>query len=180
MKQLMFLMTLLALGFGAAAQVREARLQASGLTCSMCSKAVLNALKKVPAVQSVQVDIDKQEYGLVFKQNADVELDALKEAVEEAGFSVARLSVTANVDAQTLSKDQHVQIGGKAFHFLNGAGKQLSKKATFFVVDKAFLPAKEAKKWSGLSSMACVKTGRMEACCTKGGQAAGRVYHVVL
>lgn len=174
-----FAIAFIAFAFSASAQVQQARLQASGLTCSMCSKAVLNALQKVPGVKAVDVNIDQQEYILSFKE-APAELDALSKAVEEAGFSVASLSVTAQVAPQKLEKDKHIVIGGKTFHFLNGTGRELATTATFKVVDKSFVSEKEFKKVSGLSAMQCVKTGKMETCCTKASGAAERVYHVML
>ncbi|OLY91956.1 Copper chaperone CopZ [Cnuella takakiae] len=180
MKKILSLIASFFLAFGANAQVQEARLQASGLTCSMCSKAVLNALQKIPFVQKVDVDIDKQEYTLAFKAGAAVDPDALSGAVEDAGFSVAKLDLTAKLDPQKVEKDKHITIGGKTYHFLNAKGQELPATATFKVVDKSFVSEKEFKKVSSLSSMACVITGKMETCCTKAPGAAARVYHVML
>ena len=59
------------------AQFSKATLQASGLTCSMCSKAVKVALEKVPFVQEVKVDIKRQEYTMIFKENNNADFDAL-------------------------------------------------------------------------------------------------------
>src|SRR6187397_1751416 len=75
------------------AQFSKATLQASGLTCSMCSKAVKVALEKVPFVQEVKVNIKSQEYTIIFKESNNADFDALKKAVEDAGFSVASLKV---------------------------------------------------------------------------------------
>lgn len=168
------------LAFGAQAQVQEVRLQASGLTCSMCSKAVLNALQKLSFVKAVDVAIDKQEYKITFKEAGAVNIDALGKAVEDAGFSVAKLSVTAKVEPQKLEQDKHLSIGGQTFHFLNAKGQQLPQVAQFKVVDKSFVTAKEFKKYSSLSQMPCVQTGKMETCCAKNTAASNRVYHVML
>ena len=65
----------------ARSQVTSVELQASGLTCSMCSKAVLNALKEVPAVEKVQVNIKNQQYQISFRKDASIQLDALSKAV---------------------------------------------------------------------------------------------------
>lgn len=181
MKKLLTICMLIFLGMGAQAQVQGAKLQASGLTCSMCSKAVLSALQKVSFVQAVDVDIDKQEYGLTFKNGLLVDFDALSRAVEDAGFSVAKLSVTAIVPAQKVEKDQHIRIGEQAFHFLNAKGQQLPASATFTLVDKSFVSSKDFKKYGNLSKMSCVKTGKMESCCTAAAPASNsRVYHALL
>ncbi|HZI01001.1 MAG TPA: heavy-metal-associated domain-containing protein, partial [Flavisolibacter sp.] len=110
MKKL-FLIFLTMVALSAQAQISKATLQASGLTCSMCSKAVKSALEKVSSVEKVMVDIKSQQYKISFKADQKVELDDVKKAVEDAGFSVAKLQVTANVETSKLEKDQHLQIG---------------------------------------------------------------------
>jgi len=172
---------MLSLSVNVNAQFTKASLQASGLTCSMCSKAVKVALEEVPFVDKVQVDIKNQQYNLSFKQDAAVDFDALSSAVENAGFSVASLKVTAEVENIKLKKDDHVQIGKHYFHFLNGSGQTLTGSTTFNVVDKGFVPAKEFKKWSSSSKMACVQTGKASTCCTKENIAEqARIYHVAI
>jgi copper chaperone CopZ len=172
---------LLMMGVAANAQFSKASLQASGLTCSMCSKAVKNALEKVTFIDKVQVDIKNQQYNLTFKEAGKVDIDALSKAVEDAGFSVASLKVTAAVNNLQVQKDDHVEIGGHNFHFLNSNGKQLNGDVTFSVVDKSFVSAKEFKKYSSMTKMACVQTGRMANCCAKEGTPdAARIYHVII
>jgi len=180
MKSLLMLFAFF-IGMQANAQFSKASLQASGLTCSMCSKAVKAALEEITFVEKVQVDIKNQQYNLTFKSGAAVSFDALSKAVEDAGFSVASLKVTADVNNVTLEKDTHLQIGDQYFHFLNSAGKQLNGVTTFSIVDKSFVSAKEFKKWSSASKLACVQTGKVSACCTKENVAdQARVYHVVI
>jgi copper chaperone CopZ len=168
-------------GITANAQFSKASLQASGLTCSMCSKAVKNALEKVSFVEKVQVDIKNQQYNLSFRQGQNVDFDALGKAVEDAGFSVASLKVTAAVNSVQLQKDEHVKIGAYNFHFLNSNGQQLNGDVTFSLVDKSFVPAKEFKKYASLTKMPCVQTGRMAKCCSKeAASEESRIYHAVI
>ncbi len=181
MKKIFLAITIVMAAISAEAQFTSASLQASGLTCSMCSKAVKVALEEVAFVEKVQVDIKSQRYNLTFKNGAPVEIDALNKAVVDAGFSVASLNVTGNLDNVRAEKDGHVSIGGQAFHFLNGKGQVLSGAKTFTVVDKGFLSAKEFKKYTGTAKMECVQSGKAEACCTMEGIAADqRVYHVII
>lgn len=179
----LFFIIIAAALFGAPAQAQftNASLQASGLTCSMCSKAVKTALDKVSFVDKVDVDLKTQEYKLTFKQDAAVDFDALSKAVENAGFSVSGLKVTADVSGADVQKDMHVKIGNQYFHFLNAANQTLNGNTTFSLVDKQFVSAKAFKKWSAASKMECVQTGRTAKCCTSDGVAAGtRVYHAVI
>ncbi|MBB1285626.1 cation transporter [Flavisolibacter sp. BT320] len=168
-------------GLSAQAQFKSAALQASGLTCSMCSKAVKVALEKVPFIEKVQVDIKNQQYNLTFKSSETIDFDALGKAVEDAGFSVASLKVTTEVNNLQVKKDDHVSIGGKTFHFLTTKGQALNGDVTFSLVDKSFVSAKDFKKYASLTKMECVKTGLMAKCCSaKSGQDAARVFHVII
>lgn len=178
MKKL-FVTILLVWGFVAQAQFKSASLQASGLTCSMCSKAVKVALEKVPFVEKVQVDIKNQQYNLTFKNPESVDFDALGKAVEDAGFSVASLKITTAVSNLQVKKDDHVAIGGKTFHFLSAKAKTLDGDVSFSIVDKSFVSAKDFKKYASLTKMECVQTGRMEKCCSSGA-AATRIFHVII
>src|ERR1700712_2892593 len=78
------------------AQFSRASIQASGLTCAMCSKAIDIALKELPYVASVQPDVKNSSFAVVFKQNETADIDGLRKAVEDAGFFVARFTITGN------------------------------------------------------------------------------------
>lgn len=179
MKTMMFALLML-VGLTSGAQFTKASLQASGLTCSMCSKAVKTALDKVSFVKQVQVDIKNQQYNISFKENEKVDIDALSKAVEDAGFSVASLVVTANFSEVTVNKDQHIKIGDAYFHFLNAASQQLKSEASFTIVDKSFVSEKQFKKYSALTKMQCVQTGRSAGCCTVDVPEQTRVYHAII
>lgn len=160
-------------------QFLKATLQASGLTCSLCSKAVKVALEEVSYVQEVKVDLKTQEYSIAFKENTDPDFDALKKAVGDAGFSIASLKVTGNFPDITVQKDKHITIAGKNFHFLNGSNQHLKGENTFTIVDKGFLSAKDFRKESSASKMECVQTGKAGSCCSKEGFSTdARVFHV--
>ena len=169
---------LVLMGMHAGAQVQKVSLEASGLTCSMCSKAVKEALEAVPFVAKVQVDIKNQQYHISFDPDGTIDFDALALAVTDAGFSVSKFKVTANLEAVQLEKDQHIQVGNTVIHFLNASGQHISGTTSFSIVDKDFVPAKEFRKVSELSKMGCVQTGKAAACCTKDSQT--RIYHAMI
>ena len=181
MKTIIAMLLVLFFGVPSQAQISKVSLQASGLTCSMCSKAVKNALEGVSFVDKVQVDIKNQQYNISFKEAASIELDALAKAVEDAGFAVASLMVTANLNDMEVKKDDHIKIGEHYFHFLNAKGQRLSGSNTFTIVDKQFVSAKDFKKYSSASKMQCVQTGRAASCCTTNGIAEQtRIYHAII
>ena len=163
------------------AQFNKARLQATGLTCAMCSNAIYKALKTVPFIDSVEPDIKNSAFDIVFKENEEVNIDALKDAVEDAGFSVGNLLLTGNFREVKLEKDKHVLIGKNYFHFLGSKTQTLNGEATIHLADKDFVTTKEFKKISSLTKMSCLQSGKAESCCTSEGiPAEARIYHVTI
>lgn len=181
MKKLLFVIMVACVAVPVNAQFSKATLQATGLTCAMCSNAINKALQEVPFVETVQSDIKNSAFNIVFKSGQEVNIDALKNAVEDAGFFVGNLKITGTFSEVKLEKDKHVQIGKDYFHFLNGSGQTLSGEKTIVLADKNFVTAKDFKKISGLSKMSCLQTGKAAGCCSKDGvPAETRVYHVTI
>jgi copper chaperone CopZ len=179
-KLLLVAMVCLAVG-KSEAQFTKANLQATGLTCALCSNAINKALQKIPFVESVKPDIKNSTFSIVFNGEATVDIDALKKAVEDAGFSVGSLKLTGSFPEIMLEKDKHVKIGGHNFHFLNGDGQLLKGEQEITVVDRNFVTGKQFKKLSSTSKMGCVQSGKASSCCVKNGITEGeRVYHVVI
>src|SRR5436190_13770245 len=146
MKKLLILLIVVAFSVTVNAQFTKATLKASGLTCSMCSKAVKVALEKVDFVQEVKVDIKSQDYVLVFKQSGHVEFDALSKAVEDAGFSVASLKASGNFADVKAAKDSHAKVAGLNIHFLKGTVKTLPGEKPLTLVVRIFFWAKEFRR----------------------------------
>ena len=169
------------LAFYSGAQFTKARLQATGLTCSLCSNAINKALQKVSFVASVRADIKNSAFDIVFKQNDDIDIDVIKNAVEDAGFSVGSLKLTGTFTDVKIAPDQHVKIGNERFHFLNVNSQLLNGEKTMTVVDKNYVSAKEFKKYSPATKMSCLQTGKAASCCVKDGiPADARIYHVTM
>jgi copper chaperone CopZ len=179
MKKLLCAVLIGIAGLASNAQFTKASLQATGLTCAMCSNAINKALQKIPFVASVRSDIKNSAFNIVFKENADVDIDALRKAVEDAGFAIGSLKLTGNFNGVKIENDKHVQIGNKNFHFLDVSSQVLNGEKTITVVDKDFLTAKQFKKFSAATKMKCILTGKAGSCCP--GVAAGeRMYHVTI
>ena len=75
------------------AQVKTVTIQASGLTCSMCSNSIFKALKTLDFVEKVDPNIKTSSFDISFKPGADIDFDKLKAKVEGAGFFVANLTL---------------------------------------------------------------------------------------
>jgi copper chaperone len=59
-----------------------------GMTCGHCVSAVTEEVSQVPGVTGV--DVDLQSGGLTVTSSAPVDDSAVRAAVEEAGYEVAR------------------------------------------------------------------------------------------
>src|SRR5204862_6172122 len=141
MKKLLLLMVAVLVTVCMNAQFKRAYLQATGLTCAMCSNAINKALQAKPFIQSVKSDIKNSAFDIVFKENADVDIDEIRKAVEDAGFGIGSLKLRAHFNELKFANDAHVEIGGRHFHFLRvreggGYGQQ-----TITTVDKHILTA---------------------------------------
>ena len=141
-----FLLVAIALSTMAHAQVKSVSLQASGLTCSMCSNAINKALKTLDFVEKVNADIKSYTFEIFFKSNSAVDFDLIRKSVEKAGFSVCAFSAIIHFDDVSVQLNQPVIIQNKTLVFLNIKKLVLSGDKQIKVVDKDFISAKEYKK----------------------------------
>lgn len=179
MKNIILIIAVVLLPFMSSAQIKKASLQASGLTCSMCSNSVLKSLKAVPFVGTIDSDVETSTFNITFKDGQEVDLDALQKAVAKAGFSVSKLVFTMNVGAIRVKEDTHVDINGKTYHFINVKEKALNGDVDLTLIDKNFVTSKEFKKFKGQTKMTCYTTGTKQACCSSG-KGNDRMYHVTI
>jgi copper chaperone CopZ len=165
----------------ASAQIKKVTLQAAGLTCAMCSNATLKALQTLPFVDKIDTDLNTTTFILHIKPDATISLDAIRQKVEEAGFSVAKLTFTAGFDHLAIAKDTHISYGGSQFHFMNVKQQVLTGDYDLTVIDKHFISARQFSKYSAQTTMPCYKTGVMSSCCSIPGKGdAARIYHVTI
>lgn len=163
------------------AQISKVTIQASGLTCSMCSNAINKAIKKIDYVDRIDANIKNSTFEVFFKPNAIVSFDELKKKVEDAGFFIAKLEATINFDHATISNDTHLEWNGIMYHFLNVGNKIITGETVVQILDKGFVTSKEYKRNAKYTQMECYKTGYMGSCCNKKAPAiTTRIYHVTI
>jgi copper chaperone CopZ len=181
MKKLVIVLIIAVVGQNVLGQVKTGTLQAAGLTCAMCTKAINETLKELSFIQTVTSDIKNSQFVLVFKDGVNVDPDALKKAVEDAGFSVAKLKLTLDFNNVKVEKDAHISLGGRTYHFVDTRSQTLDGEKTITFVDKNFVLPKEFKKYAAKTQMPCVQSGKAEACCKKEGiNANSRIFHVTI
>jgi copper chaperone CopZ len=70
MKTFLFLIATI-LSLATTAQVSKVTIQASGLTCSMCSNSINKSLKTIDFIQNVNPNIQTSSFEITFKPGAD-------------------------------------------------------------------------------------------------------------
>ena len=171
MKKLSFLISFIVIALISNAQFTKTELQASGLTCSMCSNAINKALKTLPFVEDVNTDLNRNLFTITYKKGLPVDFDAVQKKVENAGFSVANMWVFANLDNVKVLEGEHISLGGLNLHFMHVNNQTLQGEKKLRVIDKNFVSSKEFKKFSSYTTMPCYQTGIM---------AGSRIYHVTI
>jgi copper chaperone CopZ len=141
-----FLFITIAFSVATKAQVTQVSLQASGLTCSMCSNSINKALTTLDFVLKVDADIKTYTFEIFFKPNSDVDFDRIKKKVENAGFSVSAFVATIVFNNVQIINNQAVTIEDKTFLFVNSKGQSLNGVKKIKILDKGFISPKEYKR----------------------------------
>jgi copper chaperone CopZ len=128
------------------AQVQKVNLQASGLTCAMCSKAIYKAVSALSFVDTVIVDIEASTYELRFKKEATPRFDQIAKAVVDAGFSVAKLSADIKFDKQAVDKNGETELDGIRYKIVASAPGILQGTKKIQFVGKPYMLPKDFKK----------------------------------
>lgn len=67
--------------------IMEKTLNVQGMTCGHCKMSVEGALKKLDGVSVAEVNLDAGKVDVTFDESK-VNVDAMKEAIEEQGYEV--------------------------------------------------------------------------------------------
>jgi len=134
------------------AQVTNVSLQASGLTCSMCSNSINKALKTLDFIDKINTDMKTYTFEISFKPNSHVDFDKIKNKVEKAGFSVSSFIATIYFDNVHVKDNEPINIEDKTLLFLNIKEEVFNGTKQVKVLDKGFVSSKEFKSNSFFSS----------------------------
>ena len=148
MKKILILTVVLFVSVLVNAQITKAELTATGLTCSMCSKATYKQLVSIAAVEKVEPDLNNTAFLLYFKNGSAVNIDDVKKKVEDAGFSVGELVVVFNFKNQQASNNGTFTLDNNTYTFMDTKAGTLNGEVKVKILDKGFIVDKEYKKIS--------------------------------
>jgi copper chaperone CopZ len=140
------LLTALAVSLMAQGQVNKVTLEASGLTCSMCSNAINKALKALDFVTKVEADIKTYSFEISFKPNTIVDFDLIRKKVEAAGFAVSAFYANISFNNIPVKAGEPVVLQNKTFLFVDTKKQVLNGDKRIKIMDKGFVTAKEHKR----------------------------------
>lgn len=130
------------------AQFTSAKLQATGLTCALCSNAINKSLEELPFIASVKSILKESAFVISFKVGSSFRPDMISTAVEDAGFFVGELVLTGEFTSVPINENGFFEWDGNYYHLLGTSVRQLEGKVNLKVVEKKFLTQKAFKKIS--------------------------------
>ncbi len=148
MKNILLFSVILFAAIIANGQIIRAELTATGLTCSMCSKATYKQLTSIPEVERVEPDLNNTAFILFFKNGSAVNISNIKEKVEEAGFAVGELLVVLNFKNQQAENNKTFTLDNTTYTFMDTKSGNLTGEVKLKILDKGFVVEKEYKKLS--------------------------------
>jgi copper chaperone CopZ len=139
----LFLGTLMLFCCTVKAQFSEAKLQATGLTCALCSKAIHQALTQLPFVDSVRPELKTSSFFIRFKHEQPIRVRKIREAVEEAGFFVGGLYLKLSYEFSPAEEStRRFTVGDDMYQLLD----EKRESGMMQVIEKGFLVEKDFKK----------------------------------
>jgi copper chaperone CopZ len=146
MRQLLFILFLFAEISSVNGQIKHASIQAAGLTCAMCSNAIYRSLSALPFIEEVTPDVEHSSFFIHFKSDKDIHPEAMRAAVEEAGFSVAQFSISIRYNQIVMPSNKNLKIKNMTLNVINGEGVSLEQDVEFIFLDQGFLTDKRRKE----------------------------------
>jgi copper chaperone CopZ len=135
LRYFVFVVTLFILSKQAEAQLITVELRAIGLTCSMCSNAILKQLESIPEIDSIRTDLNSSTFYVSLHAGNKLTPLVFREKVENAGFFVGYFAATTTLE--------NLKLG--PFIVVN-ATNEVNEIQRFQVLDRGYISEKEYKK----------------------------------
>jgi copper chaperone CopZ len=146
--------------FTAQAQFSSAKIGVNGLTCSACSRSVEISLRKLPFVDSVQMDLKKTEALIFFKKGTKTDIEKLAKAVTDAGFSVRSMHAAYTFINANVSENTCISIAGNNYQFIKTPNKTLNGVVYLTFIGSKFMSKTDYNSWSNVLKNSCATDGK--------------------
>ena len=125
-----------------------ARVTIDGLTCSMCSKSVEKAIRKLDFVANVKMDLNANLALISFVDGEEVSFHQIAKKIRSSGFSVREMVVEAAVGQVSVREGATAQVQQSVFCLVDVLEKRAKGNIEFKIIGEHFMPRKDWKKWS--------------------------------
>lgn len=137
MKNIIIIFLLFFISKKGMSQLQKIEIQATGLTCSMCSLSIFKQLQTIKDIDSIYTDIKSSTYIITLRKNNQVSPNDFKEKIESSGFFIGKFIATANVN--DLDTNQYIIVSNNNKNIID---------IKFQIIDKGFVTNKEFKTFS--------------------------------
>jgi len=128
----------------------------SGLTCSACTRSVEKNIRKLDFIKEVKVNLEQANGKIVLKDGANVSIDKVARAVENAGYSVNYLKAVFHFQSLAVSDNFCYTFQSTQFQFVKVGNRTLSGDVELKVIGKSFMNGKEYKTWDRVLVPLCI------------------------
>lgn len=135
LRYLFITVTLLILSRQTEAQLINVEMRAIGLTCSMCSNAILKQLESIPEIDSISTDLNTSTFFVFLHAGNKLTPTVFREKVENAGFYVGYFAATTTLE--NLEQEPYILVN---------KAKDVNEVHRFQVLDRGYVSEREFKR----------------------------------
>ncbi len=129
------------------AQFVSANVEVAGLTCSLCSNSVEKSIRQLDFVQDIEVNLNDNISEVTFKPGKKVDIGALAQKVQDAGFSVMNMSALFKADQASAKSTDRFTYANDQYVLLDSTQKELRGQVQMKFVGDKFLSRTAYKAW---------------------------------
>jgi copper chaperone CopZ len=143
-------------------QYQRVEIGIDGFTCSMCGMSVENAIRKLPFVSDVEMDLNKNTAVVFFRSNREISILQVAEQVYASGFSIRSFQANYQFPSLTLQDHFVFQAGKEEFHFLNTGDMNINGLTTIIFLNKKLISRKDYSLWEEWIKKDVKKNGKKD------------------
>ncbi len=128
-------------------QFKSVRVKITGLTCSLCSKGVESALRKISFIESIDMDLNETTAVVHFNHKSPVDLEMVADKIEEGGFSVSRMEAEYLINGGDIVSDSSITGKDHTLRILKNDKTKLQNLIKFQVIGLKFMKKKDYELW---------------------------------
>ncbi|NJE04668.1 heavy metal translocating P-type ATPase [Thermococcus sp. M36] len=95
-------------GYGVVREKRDAVIKIGGMTCASCVRTIETALKELPGVLDVRVNLATETANVTYDPTV-VEMDDIKKTIEEFGYQFLGVEGEESVDIEKEARERHLR-----------------------------------------------------------------------